>query len=114
MLIDQDICIGCESCVPYCPVEAITRDETSGTVVLDQEECIACEECVSACPYGGASWYDQTEKVLRCDHCDGDPECVKFCFSQALTYENSDPEMEKQARTVTEQLLTSIIETVGV
>lgn len=108
-------CRHCEDppCAAVCPVEAIVRDETSGIVMLDQEECIACEECVSACPYGGATWHDQTEKVLRCDRCDGDPECVKFCFSQALTYDNSDAEREKQARDATEQLLTTIIETVG-
>jgi carbon-monoxide dehydrogenase iron sulfur subunit len=107
-------CRHCEDppCAGVCPVEAIARDEATGLVVLDEGECIGCEECVSACPYGGATWHDQNEKVLRCDRCDGDPECVKFCFSQALTFQACDPEYEKQARAATAKMLTKILEKV--
>lgn len=109
-------CRHCEDppCAAVCPVEAIERDEARGVVVLDEQECIDCEECVAACPYEGAAWHDQMQKVLRCDRCDGDPECVKFCFSQALTYAESDSKREKQARDEAEERLSKIkAETVG-
>jgi anaerobic carbon-monoxide dehydrogenase iron sulfur subunit len=108
-------CRHCEDppCAEVCPVEAISRDEASGLVVLNEKECIGCEECVSACPYGGATWHAQNEKVLRCDQCDGDPECVKFCFSQALTFQACVPEYEKQARAASAEMLTKMLETVG-
>jgi NAD-dependent dihydropyrimidine dehydrogenase PreA subunit len=50
MLIEQDICSGCESCVPYCPVEAILVSEDS--VDIDQDLCVECGVCLrsSICP----------------------------------------------------------------
>ncbi len=50
MLIDQDLCIQCESCVPYCPVAAIYP--ANGTVQVDQDQCVECNACVRAniCP----------------------------------------------------------------
>jgi len=108
-------CRHCENppCASVCPVEAITRDKVSGVVSLNEEECIGCEECISACPYGGATWHVPLKKVLRCDLCDGNPECVKFCFSQALSFRECDPEYLRQARIESAQLLKKMIETVG-
>ena len=50
MLIDQDLCIQCESCVPYCPVAAIYS--SGGTVQVDQDKCVECNACIRAniCP----------------------------------------------------------------
>ncbi len=50
MLIEQDVCIACESCVPYCPVEAITASEDR--VDIDQDLCVECGVCMraSVCP----------------------------------------------------------------
>lgn len=48
--IDQSLCIGCGSCVPLCPVSAITLgDETSS---IDSHECTECGTCTRAeiCP----------------------------------------------------------------
>jgi len=50
MLIDQDTCTACESCVPYCPVEAIA---ISGDCVdIDQDLCVECGVCLRSdvCP----------------------------------------------------------------
>jgi NAD-dependent dihydropyrimidine dehydrogenase PreA subunit len=50
MLINQGICIGCESCVPYCPVEAILISDDR--VHIDQDLCVECGVCLrsSTCP----------------------------------------------------------------
>lgn len=50
MRIDPDICIGCESCVPYCPVGAIAvKDDLAD---IDQDLCVECGVCfrASVCP----------------------------------------------------------------
>ena len=46
--VDPEECVGCETCVPECPVEAISmQDELA---VIDQEKCNQCKTCVEACP----------------------------------------------------------------
>ena len=46
--VEPDECVGCETCVPVCPVEAITMQDDKA--VIDQETCTQCETCVSSCP----------------------------------------------------------------
>jgi len=50
MRIDQDICIACEACIPYCPVGAICIKAGCGFV--DQALCVECGVCLraSVCP----------------------------------------------------------------
>jgi len=43
-----DDCVGCETCVPECPVEAISIID--GKAVIDPEKCTECATCVAACP----------------------------------------------------------------
>lgn len=47
MKIDQEKCIGCELCHPYCPVGAIATVEQDGAPVsrIDQVECVECGNC---------------------------------------------------------------------
>ena len=48
-LIDESICIGCNRCVPVCPVDAIVgAAQFTHTVIAD--ECTGCELCLSPCP----------------------------------------------------------------
>lgn len=74
MLIDKEICIGCESCVPYCPVEAITVEEDLADV--DQDLCVECGVCLraSACP---------TEAILEPDL--KWPRTLRALFSNPIT-----------------------------
>ena len=44
MKIDPDLCIGCQNCIPICPVGAIK--ETDEGVVIDQKECVECNTCI--------------------------------------------------------------------
>jgi len=50
MFIDGDKCIGCESCINWCPMGAIRMDEK--TAAVDPEECVECNVCrrVEICP----------------------------------------------------------------
>ncbi len=57
MLIDKEICIGCEDCQPYCPVGAIASVAWEGESVseIDQAGCVecgACHERSGICPVG--------------------------------------------------------------
>lgn len=47
MNIDKEKCIGCEQCIPYCPVGAIKMVDTGGQSVaeIDQVECVECDVC---------------------------------------------------------------------
>jgi Fe-S-cluster-containing hydrogenase component 2 len=48
VIVDKDACVGCESCVPVCPVEAISMN--GDKAVIDQAKCTKCEACVGECP----------------------------------------------------------------
>jgi len=41
-------CIACGSCVPECPVEAISEGDPIYTI--DPEKCTDCGSCVEVCP----------------------------------------------------------------
>lgn len=46
----SDTCIGCGSCVPYCPMEAISLGRERAEI--DQDECVECNACLRSdvCP----------------------------------------------------------------
>lgn len=46
--VDESKCVGCESCVSTCPVEAISMKD--GLAVVDEGKCIDCGACVAGCP----------------------------------------------------------------
>jgi NAD-dependent dihydropyrimidine dehydrogenase PreA subunit len=46
MIIDNEKCIKCQSCVYYCPVGAIKA--TKGEVYIDQELCVECGACLKS------------------------------------------------------------------
>ena len=50
MQIDQELCIGCGQCVPYCPVNAIRLEDDVSEIDLD--ECAECGCCLrmADCP----------------------------------------------------------------
>lgn len=48
VVVDKSACIGCETCVPSCPVEAISMKD--GVAEINQDTCTQCETCVSTCP----------------------------------------------------------------
>jgi len=73
-------------CMNVCPVKAISRDEELGRVFVDYDVCIGCRSCVAACPFGAMSFNTKDKQVFKCDLCDGDPQCVRFCEEKAIDY----------------------------
>lgn len=80
-------CVACgeDCCVEICPQEAIR--EIEGVVTIDEEGCTGCGLCADSCPYG-VIWVD--DLAHKCDLCDGDPICVKFCPTKALVFEERE------------------------
>jgi NAD-dependent dihydropyrimidine dehydrogenase PreA subunit len=50
MKIDPEVCIACEACIPYCPMEAISMKDD--VAIIDQDECVDCAVCLKSgvCP----------------------------------------------------------------
>ncbi len=46
--VDKDECVGCETCAPVCPEEAISMAD--GKAEIDQDKCTQCKTCVDECP----------------------------------------------------------------
>lgn len=91
------ICRHCEDapCMAVCPREAISRDSAAGQVMVNHDACISCKMCVAACPFGAMGFDSERRAVFKCDLCDGDPQCVRFCFPGALSYA---PEQQENLR----------------
>ena len=77
-------------CMNACPVKAISRDEELGCVTVDYDVCIGCRTCVAVCPFGAMSFNTKDRQVFKCDFCDGDPQCVRFCEVNAIEYVEAD------------------------
>jgi len=85
------MCLQCEQacCVKVCPVNAMYKDE-NGVVKADAAKCIVCKMCVNACPLGNVTFSQGSRKIVKCEQCDGDPGCAKFCPAGALVYTDEE------------------------
>ena len=64
--------------------------------------------CIIACPFGGPSIDPFDRSTVKCDLCDGDPECVKFCPNEALKFIPADKMGATQKRVGLEKLFKAI------
>jgi len=99
-------CQQCEDapCMNVCPVKAISRDEELGRVMIDYDVCIGCRACVSACPFGAMSFDVIGRKVFKCDLCDGEPQCVRFCEEKAVDFIETDDVCNSKRRNAAERV----------
>jgi len=105
------VCAQCNDalCMKICPTNAIYRDDELGRIAIDHYRCIGCKLCFVLCPFGCMYVGGKNENVYKCDLCDGDPMCVKFCQYDAIRYsEPEDLNYNKQIR-----VAESIGETLG-
>lgn len=102
----QDLPIVCQQCsdapcLAACPSGALSRNNKTGAVVVDSEVCTQCQTCVEACVVGQgvvdpdaklAIRFDgEAQAPAKCDLCEGDPQCAKFCPTQALLLTDVPP-----------------------
>jgi Fe-S-cluster-containing hydrogenase component 2 len=86
------VCTQCDEapCVRACPSEALLQDPITGIVKLDEQRCVGCMMCVHTCPFGVMFPVPEKACVEKCDCCDGDPVCVRYCFFGALEYREAE------------------------
>lgn len=92
------VCTQCENpfCLNACPFEAISRNEETGVVLIDKQTCTGCGNCIAACP-DEMIQFDSGKKADKCDMCEGDPLCVKYCAPRALQLVVKQPKQEVKA-----------------
>jgi Fe-S-cluster-containing dehydrogenase component len=75
------LCFQCDDpeCVDACSQGALSVDEHTGGVRVDDSLCTACGACIDACPGRVPHLHPDGSRVLICDLCGGEPECVKVC-----------------------------------
>jgi len=82
-------CLQCEepNCMAVCPSGAITANDR-GVKIVNEQKCIGCRMCEMACPVGAIAVNSEKGVALKCDLCDGleEPQCVKYCYTEALQY----------------------------
>ena len=87
------ICAKCNDspCIKACPekVGALSKDKTTGAVLVDDKKCIGCWACIEACSKDRSDVIRKSKdgKTVDgiCDLCGGDPSCVKGCKEGALS-----------------------------
>ncbi|MFQ6128507.1 MAG: 4Fe-4S dicluster domain-containing protein [Thermoplasmata archaeon] len=86
-----------KECAKVCPVECI-RNLSGPALEVVREECTGCGECIEACPFDAI--HMRNDIAFKCDLCNGDPTCMKFCSLDAITYEEGIPEEFERARDI--------------
>jgi benzoyl-CoA reductase subunit BamC len=66
--------------------------------VIDGKEYDECAFCRASCPSRDIFKEPDSGLPLKCDMCEGEDEplCVKWCITDALTYEEREEEAEEQ------------------
>ncbi|KXS41737.1 MULTISPECIES: 4Fe-4S dicluster domain-containing protein [unclassified Candidatus Frackibacter] len=109
-------CLHCQepSCKNVCPTGAIERDKETGAVVIVDEKCIGCNMCLMVCHIGAISTVEQErlEYNVKCNLCDGEPECVEFCPTGALEFGRPDDMLLTRKKKVANQLRSLIEEAI--
>jgi anaerobic carbon-monoxide dehydrogenase iron sulfur subunit len=101
-------CQQCEDayCKAVCPAGAIIED-INGVKSIDEEKCIGCRMCEIACPVGAITVNPDKHVAIKCDLCKGldEPQCVKFCYAEALQYIDAEKAGAYMARAKSEKMM---------
>lgn len=91
-------------CMAACPVKALSRKEEMGDVSLNYDRCIGCKLCMTVCPFGGMGFDTIGKKVIKCDFCDGDPVCARFCSTKAIQFLDASVVHMQKRKALSEKL----------
>lgn len=110
------VCLQCEDplCRSACPLNALIEDPNSEIVKVDQDACVGCKLCSYVCPVGAIFIDREKGKAVKCDQCDGDPVCVKFCPTEAIKYLDYDKAIDALKRSRAKKLLELVAPTIKI
>jgi anaerobic carbon-monoxide dehydrogenase iron sulfur subunit len=82
------VCLQCKErhCIDACKSGAIEKNQRTGATEISIDKCTGCKACMSACPYGGVGYDGDLKKAIVCDLCQGEPECIRYCFVRAIEF----------------------------
>ena len=83
---DPAVCLQCGICIGSCPKDLIKRNRKTGAVEIDTGKCIHCSQCVLSCPYGMITMDPIDRHAVKCNLCNGQPECINHCREKAILY----------------------------
>ncbi|GAB6154628.1 hypothetical protein JCM17380_33780 [Desulfosporosinus burensis] len=86
------VCRHCKNakCFEVCPADAFYTHDVTGALLIDSTKCIGCGLCAQECPFGAIFLHEELEVPIKCDLCNGDPLCVKYCVPGAIKYEDEN------------------------
>jgi electron transport complex protein RnfB len=62
--VDDDLCIGCEDCIPHCQFDALTLDQ-AGIIAVNRRRCVGCGQCVLHCSQEALSMVRRPESEVK-------------------------------------------------
>jgi heterodisulfide reductase subunit A len=63
-VVNEDLCVGCKTCIDACPYDAREFDEEKKKVFVREALCQGCGTCVVACPAGATQQKNLDDKQL--------------------------------------------------
>jgi anaerobic carbon-monoxide dehydrogenase iron sulfur subunit len=101
------VCFQCKDphCMEVCPTGALTKNDVNGAfaVLVDKEKCVGCKMCTLACPFGCIT-IGHESIAKKCDLCGGQPECVVFCPTGAIQFQDENDGVLAKSRRTAEKI----------
>jgi Pyruvate/2-oxoacid:ferredoxin oxidoreductase delta subunit len=63
-VIDEEACVGCGTCVAWCPTDAISLLAREGRAERDEDACLGCGVCARFCPEEAISLKEGLRRVF--------------------------------------------------
>ncbi|MCB2226106.1 MAG: hypothetical protein KQH53_05450 [Desulfarculaceae bacterium] len=91
----------------YTPAECMGREKYT----IDGKEYDECAFCRATCPSRDLFKDPDSGLPLKCDMCEGadEPQCVKWCLNDVLTYEEREIEVDEEEEAPLEDMETGLM-----